>query len=210
MVIRKIKRTFSQFHYCFKIPLRQCTSYYVAWSGTLPTPLLSWNLSHAPPSGISWIIIQFINYSNSLLAAPLAFNPTFLYRLRHIIRKMISLKDNMPSPAWTVQPVLRTSLSGIKCVRLPRAASFWAYSYSSSAVAEMWWFSTCRILSCLCTLAPALASDQNQSSPFFVWLPIYLSIIYPSTLSPRNISYSISQLVCCMDFSPMTALPEYF
>lgn len=30
-----------------------------------------------PPSGISWIIIQFINYSDSLLAAPLAFNPTF-------------------------------------------------------------------------------------------------------------------------------------
>lgn len=55
MVIRKIKRTFSQFHYCFKIPLRQGTSYYVAWSGTLPTPLLSCDLSHAP-------LRHFVNY----------------------------------------------------------------------------------------------------------------------------------------------------
>ena len=38
---------------------------------------------------------QFINYCNSLLAAPLAFNPNFLYCLLHTIRKMINLEESM-------------------------------------------------------------------------------------------------------------------
>lgn len=123
---------------------------------------------------------------------------------------MIYRKENMASPAYALQPIIRTSLQDMKCVRFPRSVSYRTYSFYFPLLQ-----SRCLVIfqmRCFCSLAHVFASGQktltpllylvNSSSSFF-HLSIWTQFRYSNLRSPPY-------LVCYVASSSMTTLTQYF